>query len=141
MEVRTLVESFYEDLWNRQDRSRLPNILAPNFRFRGSLGIEKSGPEEFWEYVEFIVAPLGEYRCDIDDIVVDGDRAFAKMWFSGVHRGEMLGIPASGRRIGWAGAALFRAEEGVLTELWVLGDLVGLERSLRGDDSALLARH
>jgi predicted ester cyclase len=132
MSVRDLVESFYEDLWNRQDQSRLGQILAEDFRFRGSLGLEKSGPDQFWEYVEYIVGPLGDYRCDIQEIVVEGDRAFAKMWFSGVHRGEMLGIPPSGRRIGWAGAALFRAEGDRLAELWVLGDLVGLEASLKG---------
>lgn len=132
MSVRELVESFYEDLWNRQDRSRLDHILAPGFRFRGSLGLEKNGPDEFWEYVEYVVGPLGDYRCDIREIVVEGDRAFAKMWFSGLHRGEMLGIPPSNRRIGWAGAALFRSDGARLVELWVLGDLVGLEASLKG---------
>lgn len=130
MGVKELVESFYEDLWNRQDRAKLSEILAPGFRFRGSLGLEKRGPDEFWQYVELVVRALGEYRCEIEEMVVEGHRAFAKMWFSGIHRGELLGVPPTGRRIGWAGAALFREESGQLIDLWVLGDLVGLKNSL-----------
>ena len=130
MAIRELVEVFYEDLWNRRDESRLRDILDPGFRFRGSLGIEKSGPGEFWDYVQYVVEPLGDYRCDIEELVCDGPRAFAKMWFSGVHRGELLGFPPTGDRVGWAGAALFKEHNGRLVELWVLGDLIGLRERL-----------
>ena len=91
MTVADLVRAFYEDIWNRQDKSQLDHIIAPDFRFRGSLGLEKTGPEEFWDYVRYIVEPLGEYRCEIQELVCEGPKAFAKMWFSGTHRGELLG--------------------------------------------------
>ncbi len=108
MPIRELVESSYEDLWNRQDPSRLHDILTPSFSFRGSLGVEKTGPEEFWDYVRYVVEPLGDYRCDIEVVVSGGQRALAKMWFSGIHRGELLGFQPTGKRVGWAGAVLFR---------------------------------
>ena len=131
--VRELVQSFYTHLWNRQDRSRLPALLSDDFTFRGSLGLTKTGPSEFWDYVELVVGALGDYRCDIDDIVVEGDRAFARMTFSGVHRGQFLGVEASGRRISWAGAAMFTAANGRLQDLWVLGDVDGLRSQLNGE--------
>ena len=46
------------------------------------------------------------------------------------HRGELLGFPPTGDRVGWAGAALFKEHNGRLVELWVLGDLIGLREGL-----------
>ena len=121
----------YEDLWNRQDPSRLHDILTPSFSFRGSLGVEKTGPEEFWDYVRYVVEPLGDYRCDIEVVVSGGQRALAKMWVSGIHRGELLGFQPTGEASGLGGRGSFQ-ENGRLNELWVLGDVAGLRGKLSG---------
>jgi hypothetical protein len=55
------------------------------------------------------------------------------MCFSGIHRGLLLGQPPTGKRVSWAGAALFHARGGKLESLWVLGDLESLRRQLRAD--------
>ena len=132
MTPQALVEAFYQHLWNEQDPAHLTRLLAPDFRFRGSLGLEKRGPDAFWDYVQHVVTPLGDYRCDIVDLVVDGHRAFARMWFSGIHRGPLLGFEATHERVGWSGAALFDCADGQIQSLWVLGDLDGLRMALAG---------
>ena len=73
---------------------------------------------------------LGDYRCIIDELVTDGDRAAARMRFTGKHRAEFLGVAATGRQITWAGAAFFRIEGGRISDLWVLGDVVALRRQM-----------
>lgn len=73
---------------------------------------------------------LGRYQCLIDELVTDGDRAAARMRFTGKHRAEFLGVPATGRQIAWAGAAFFRCEGGRIRDLWVLGDVVEIRRQL-----------
>jgi len=35
---RTVVESFYADIWNRHDKSKISTLLCADFTFRGSLG-------------------------------------------------------------------------------------------------------
>jgi orotate phosphoribosyltransferase len=127
---RALVEEFYAEIWNRHDRSRIPQLVTPDFAFRGSLGSSLHGGEAFASYVDMVHRALGDYRCDILDLVVEGDRAFARMRFSGVHRGELLGHPATGKRVEWAGAALFTFQGGRIAELWVLGDVHGLLQEL-----------
>ena len=49
---RALVESFYGDVWNRRDRVRAAEILAPDLRFRGSLDQEKAGVAGFLDYAD-----------------------------------------------------------------------------------------
>jgi len=128
-----LVQRFYHHVWNAHDLSAIAELLTEDFRFRGSLGRESAGIPAFAEYVDSVHQSLGDYRCEIEDLVSEGDRGFARMTFSGVHRGLLLGHRPTGKRVSWAGAALFHAKEGKLESLWVLGDLDSLRRQLRAD--------
>lgn len=125
------VARFYREIWNRPDPSVVPEILAPDVSFRGSLGAVKTGHAEFGDYVRDVTFALGEYRCDIENLVAEADQVVARMMFSGVHRDAFLGVPATGRRVAWAGAAFFRFDDGLVSDLWVLGDVYGLLEQLR----------
>jgi steroid delta-isomerase-like uncharacterized protein len=131
--IADLVRRFYRDVWDAHDRDAIPDLLTDDFRFRGSLGRESVGIDAFAEYVDSVHETVGEYRCAIDELVSEEDRSFARMTFSGVHRGSLLGYPATGKKISWAGAALFQARGGKLAKLWVLGDLDSLREQLRGE--------
>ncbi len=130
MSPRELVEAFYTEVWNRADEERAREILAESFRFRGSLGAERVGPDGFIAYMREVHRALDDYRCIIDELVTDRDRAAARMRFTGKHRAEFLGVAATGRQITWAGAAFFRCEGGRIANLWVLGDIVELRRQI-----------
>ena len=78
-------------------------------------------------------AALADYRCDILDLVEEGDKVVARMRFHGRHRGPLLGYAPTGRHVEWAGSAHFRFAGGLIAGLWVLGDLHGLVSQLAGD--------
>jgi steroid delta-isomerase-like uncharacterized protein len=131
--ISELVHRFYRDIWNARDRSAISVLLTEDFRFRGSLGRESVGLAAFAEYVDSVHESLEGYRCEIEELVSEGERAFARMTFSGFHRGPLLGHPPTGRRVSWSGAALFHARGGKIESLWVLGDLESLRKQLRAD--------
>lgn len=124
--MRKVVEAFYADIWNRHDKSRIRSLLHPDFTFRGSLGPARTGHNGFAAYVDFVHEALGDYRCDILDLIAEGQKVFARMRFSGIHRGEFLGYQPTGKPVEWAGAALFTFEGDRISDLWVLGDVHGL---------------
>ncbi|MGI9409086.1 MAG: ester cyclase, partial [Hyphomicrobiaceae bacterium] len=105
-------------------------ILHTDFRFRGSLGPEKYGPEGFIEYMHAVHVALAGYTCIIDDIVAAEGRAAVRLTFRGQHRNEFFGIAATGKQIEWAGAAFFTCDDRQITELWVLGDIDAIRRQL-----------
>lgn len=126
-EIRRIVERFYLDAWNRWDDTAVPEILAPDFVFRGSLGEQVRGRDGWRGYRDRIRAAVPDFHNDIVDLVVEEEyRAAARLRYTGHHRGELLGVPGTGRRIDYAGAAFFTARNGLLTEAWVLGDLITL---------------
>jgi steroid delta-isomerase-like uncharacterized protein len=130
MSIPSLVTAFYDEIWNRGDLDASTRLLAEAFVFRGSLGAELRGREAFAGYVQSVRGALADYHCEILECVAEGDRAFAKMRFSGRHVGVFRGHAPTGKPVHWLGAALFQFAEGWIAELWVLGDLAGLDAVL-----------
>ncbi len=129
-ELRGLVESFYRDVWNRGDEDAARRILASDLQFRGSTGPTTLGIDAFVDYVRLIRGALGDYRCVIEDVVVEPPRLFARMLFRGTHTGTFLGVPPTGKVVSWAGAALFTAAGSWIRSVWVLGDVDALKQQL-----------
>ncbi len=131
MSTPGLVEAFYARIWNSGDLGAATELLTEDFSFRGSLGAQMQGVEAFKQYVRSVRGALADYRCEILACVTEGNEAFAKMRFSGRHVAEFRGYPATGKTVQWLGAALFRFEGRAIAELWVLGDLAGLDTALK----------
>lgn len=125
-----LVEAFYSRIWNNGDLDGVSVLLVPDFVFRGSLGAELRGREAFAGYVRSLRGALADYRCDVLQCVSEGNRAFAQVRFSGRHVGTFRGYAATGKPVHWLGAALFRFEGQAIAEVWVLGNLAGLDAVL-----------
>jgi len=126
------VERFYEIIWNKHDKSAIPDILHESFKFQGSLGLIKQGHNGFSEYLDMVHSVLGNYRCEILEIVAEPSKLFAKMRFSGIHKAKFMGFYPSNHMVSWDGAALFYFREYKISEVWVLGDLKSLESQLAG---------
>ena len=137
MSVPHLVEAFYARIWNAGDLAAASDLLSEEFCFRGSLGREMRGRDAFLEYVRSVRTALAGYRCEILDCVAEGDKAFAKMRFGGVHVAPLRGYQPTRRPVHWHGAALFHFEAGCISELWVLGDLTGLDAVLQENAKAV----
>jgi steroid delta-isomerase-like uncharacterized protein len=127
---RATIRAFYEEIWNQHNTAKIPEFLQADFAFRGSLGQERHGHGGFAAYVDFVHAALGDYRCEIQEVISEGNKAFARMLFSGRHCGEFFGYTPTGKRVEWAGAAVFTFADEKIAALWVLGDVHGLLQQL-----------
>lgn len=128
--VGELVERFYGELWNRWNDAAVEDTLSPGFVFRGSLGQEMEGRAGWRQYRDLVRAGSADFHNEIIELVCDGERAAARLMYTGTHTGALLGRPATGRRFAYAGAAFFTADSRRLTSAWVLGDLDGLRHQL-----------
>jgi predicted ester cyclase len=126
-----IVAEFYARIWNAGEEGVAETLLTSDFAFRGSLGTETRGRGPFLEYVRTVRTRLASYRCEVIACVSEGMHAFARMRFSGIHVGELRGFVPTGKPVAWDGAALFTFRDGAICDLWVLGDLAGLDDALR----------
>jgi steroid delta-isomerase-like uncharacterized protein len=133
---RDLVQRFYAELWDQWDKAVAGEILTEDFLFRGSLGADRNGVDGFLDYVDRVRTALGDYRSDIGEMVEGPDKIAVRMTFSGDHQAEFFGVPATGQRISWHGAAFFTFRDGRISALWVLGDIDGIKAQLGIADGA-----
>jgi steroid delta-isomerase-like uncharacterized protein len=135
MSTPKLVESFYARIWNAGDLTAVPDLLHPDFHFRGSLGAELHGHEAFKDYVRAVRHALADYRCEILACVAEGNTASAKMKFSGRHVASFRGFPATGKPVHWLASAWFRFDGEAIADLWVVSDIAVLDALLTANQS------
>jgi steroid delta-isomerase-like uncharacterized protein len=126
-----LVTRFYHQLWNEWDDGAVEDTLAVGITFRGSLGRETVGREEWRSYRDQVRRAAPDFHNEVVDLIATDTRAAARLQFTGTHLGLMLDIPATGRRFTYTGAAFFTVADGFITDVWVIGDLDSLRRQLR----------
>jgi steroid delta-isomerase-like uncharacterized protein len=127
-----IIRAFYAELWEAGDLARLPALMHEDVAFQGTFGQTMRGLEAFGAYVRSVRHAFSTYRCEILDLLLDGERVAARVRFSGVHdAGPFLDHPPSGRDLAWEGVGFFTLEAGRIRRLWVMGDMLGLMNQLR----------
>jgi predicted ester cyclase len=71
-----------------------------------------------------------DWREEIVDVVTEGDKVVGRFKCSGTHRGEMMGIPPTGRRQEVDEVYFLRVGDGKFVEFWGLEDNLTRMRQL-----------
>ena len=129
---KTIVRRYYEDLWNRWNLEAANDLISPELKFRGSLGITVRGIEGFQGYVSTIRSAFPDFHNWVEDLVAEGDKVVARLTYTGTHQGEMFGLAPTGRTITYTGIAVFRISGDKIVEGWVMGDRWGLFQQING---------
>jgi steroid delta-isomerase-like uncharacterized protein len=71
-----------------------------------------------------------DINFSIDDIIAEGDRVVTRLTISGTHKGELRGMPPTGKTATITGISIYRISEGKIAEGWVLSDRLGMMQQL-----------
>jgi steroid delta-isomerase-like uncharacterized protein len=129
---KELVRRFWAAMWTDDPAAALRPLVTPDLAFRGTLGMRARGPEGVAEYVAAVTRAFPDYHAAVVEAIAEGDLVAARMHFTGTHEGEALGRPPTGRKVAYAGTAWARVRDGVIDEMWVVGDTVGLLEQIEG---------
>ncbi len=109
------------------DLARVEELVAPDYvDHRGG----PPGREGFVLGLGMIRAAFPDWTSTPDDLVVEGDRVGARWTVRGTHRGDFMGLPATGRAVEMREAGILRFQDGRLVELWRVADELALLRQL-----------
>jgi steroid delta-isomerase-like uncharacterized protein len=128
---KALVRRYYQEMWNLWDFALIDELIGAEIVFQGSLGVSVQGREGFKEYMRTVRGAFPDFQNHVEELIAEDDRVVARLTYTGTHDGELFGIGATGRRVAYAGVAIFRIVEGRIVEGLVLGDVHGLVRQLR----------
>lgn len=128
---RALVQRLY-DAFNSGDPERLDDVLGgdyvhhdPNLpaEMQRGLGAYKQ------RFAAFPTAFPG-FRLTVEDLVAEGDRVAVRWTFRGTNRGELMGIPATGKEVTFTAISIHRVAGDKIAESWVNFDAMGMMQQL-----------
>jgi len=128
---KALIRRFIEELFNQGNMSLADEILAPNFVENEQLppGIP-NGREGVKVMSTMLRSAFPDFKATIEDILAEGDKVVIRMTWSGTHKGEFMGIPATGKSISIGVIDIIRIAGGKLVEHWGQMDSMGLMQQI-----------
>ncbi len=99
--------------------------------YHGSGGEAIRGRESVTAFLQGYFSAFPDMKMTIEDIFGEGDRVFSRVRAEGTHKGELMGMPATGRAvtISWI-MNVARVANGKIVEEWEVLDLLDVMRQL-----------
>jgi steroid delta-isomerase-like uncharacterized protein len=126
-----LVRRFYDEVISGGDVAALHELLTADFVEHNPPPGLPPGRDGFKAFVRGLRSAFPDFQWTVDDLITSGDKVVARGHGRGTHQGEFLGVPATGRSIGWSAIHIFRVENGRLAERWWQADVAGIMEQLR----------
>jgi steroid delta-isomerase-like uncharacterized protein len=131
-ENKAIVRRFVEEFKTGGDETVADELRSPLFVNHSAPPGAERGPEGGRQLFRALRTAFPDLSVDIDDMVAEGDKVVTRQTFRGTHRGEWLGIPATGRAVQWAVIDIIRLQDGRLVDHWAVADFHGLLQQLSG---------
>ena len=128
-ENKALVERFVEEFWNEGNLSTADELMAPDAQIHLPTG-DAVNPNEAKGFAAMWRESFPDWHSTFEELVAEGDRVAERWTGRGVHRGELMGIPPTGRRVEAPGSVFYRIVDGKIVELWGQLDMMSVMQQL-----------
>src|SRR5690349_7150820 len=116
-ENKAIVDRFYTEVLNGKNMTVADELLDPGFVDHAAPphpGTDREFLHGFWPHVWRVAFP--DWYIDVQEVVAEGDKVVGRYVASGTQQGELMGFPASGKKITVTGMNLFRLANGKIVE-------------------------
>ena len=114
---------------NQKNLAIVDGLCAPNFVFHnGSITIQ--GLEAYKQFLSMFFTAFPDASFTIEDMIAEGDSVVVRRTVRGTHKGNLLGIPPTGKQVTVSEIALLRAANGKFVEVWSNSDDLGMLQQL-----------
>jgi len=121
---KDFIDAFNEDYWNKHNIAAFEKYFTSNIIFHSAEG--DMNAEQFKGLSQAYFTAFPDLHITSDYLVAEGDKV-VKVWTANcTHNGELMGIPATGKRIVVKGIEMFRIVDGKIAEIWSSMDNLGM---------------
>ena len=130
---KAIIRRFNEQFIEGGDVAVYDEIVSPNFYNHTAHDGRNPGPEGARFFFTQVLRPaFPDLKVTIHDQFAENDVVVTRKSYEATHRGEFMGIPATGKRVGFAVIDIIRLKDGKYVEHWANADMLGLMSQLKG---------
>ena len=127
-----LMRRWFKEVWNEGRTQTIYDLLAPDAVGIGELedGSQLRGPAEFVPFVERIRGAFPDINIVVEDVFGAEDKVVLRWSATMTHRGDHLGMPATGERVRITGMTIARIGDKQIIEGWDNWDQLGMLKQI-----------
>ena len=126
---KEIVKRYWHGKWNERRPEILEELQAPDVVYHGT-SMEINGIEEYKQVYHAYLSAFHDTQLVIEDLIAEGDKVMSRVTCRFVHKGELEGIPPTGKNVTIRLFTVFRLVDGRIAEEWEILDELGLMTQL-----------
>jgi steroid delta-isomerase-like uncharacterized protein len=129
-EHKTAARNFIEKGLNQKDISALETYFSPHLTDHALPPGLPPGLEGRKIFASALLAAFPDLQVEVEELVAEGEKVVTRYSVRGTHKGDLMGVPATGKEISITGIAIDRFENGQSVEHWEIIDQLGMMQQL-----------
>ena len=128
---KAIVRRLYEEVWNKRKLDLVSEIISPSHALQApNVAGSAVGPEAYKRQLMLFLAGYSDLHFTIEDTIAENDKVVACWIFSGTHRGDYMGIPATNKRVSVDGITIHHIANGKIMDSYSNWDALGMMQQL-----------
>jgi predicted ester cyclase len=130
MDHATAMRKAYENI-SAGDISGFGELVADDFVEHEELPGLAPTKQGALEYFQMLLTSFPDLRMDVEDLIVEGDKAVARVLCTATHDGEFMDIAPTGKKVDMQIIDIMRFDDdGLVCEHWGIADMFSLMQQL-----------
>jgi steroid delta-isomerase-like uncharacterized protein len=129
-ENKALARRLFDDIWNKGNLDAFDEIYAPDIVNHTLPPGIPQGIEGNKMFTKMYLTAFPDTKMTIDLQIAEGDKVVTRWHAQGTHKGELMGIPATGKQATVTGIVIDRIAGGRIVESWGEFDQMGMMQQL-----------
>ncbi len=125
-----IVQRFIDEVINQGRYEVCDEIVAEDFVELDRLPGQREGREGLKEIIGMMRSAFPDIHWVTDESISSGGKVVTRFTWTGTHRGDFFGIPATGRSITVKGVVIDHLVDGRMTDSRILMDTYGMMMQL-----------
>jgi predicted ester cyclase len=126
---KNLVRRFYDEALNGRRVQVIDELALADYAEHDPLPGQRDGLVGLKDRASMLIEGLAS-TFTVHNVIAEGDRVVVRWTNAGIHSGEFLGIPPTGRSFDIAGIDIYRIENGRMAEHWHVVDQLTMLQQL-----------
>jgi steroid delta-isomerase-like uncharacterized protein len=127
---KATVRRMIERVWNEHRLDLIEEFYSEEVILHSAGLPSSSGLEAMREATAMGLKAFPDQNLTIEGEIAEGDIVAARWTSRGTHKGELMGIPPTGKQFTHAGMTFYRLANAKIVETWFVADILGQMQQL-----------
>ncbi len=127
---KKIARDYIAQVFNAHQPALAAEFVTPDVVWHGNSLGDVAGAANLGNLLGAFIGALPDLEAVEQDIVAEGDLVMVRLVVSATHKGDLLGIPATGKPVQWNAIDVYRITDGKIIEEWAADDMVTIGHQL-----------